>query len=61
MKRLQHKVNLVPVIAKADTLTVAETKRLKFNVSFCCCLGVLNDRIHMDYLPGCLAITMIVS
>jgi septin family protein len=32
MKRLQNKVNLVPVIAKADTLTAAELKRLKERV-----------------------------
>ncbi|CAH1232795.1 SEPT5 [Branchiostoma lanceolatum] len=29
MKRLQDKVNIVPVIAKADTLTPAEVKKLK--------------------------------
>jgi septin family protein len=33
MKRLQTKVNIVPVIAKADTLTTAETKQLKVAVS----------------------------
>ncbi|XP_065343934.1 septin-2 isoform X2 [Cloeon dipterum] len=32
MKRLQNKVNLVPVIAKADTLTPTELKRLKERV-----------------------------
>jgi len=32
MKRLQNKVNLVPVIAKADTLTATELKRLKERV-----------------------------
>ncbi|XP_059481255.1 septin-5 isoform X2 [Neocloeon triangulifer] len=32
MKRLQNKVNLVPVIAKADTLTHAELKKLKDRV-----------------------------
>ncbi|CAB3359685.1 Hypothetical predicted protein [Cloeon dipterum] len=32
MKRLQNKVNLVPVIAKADTLTPTELKRLKDRV-----------------------------
>ena len=32
MKRLHKKVNFVPVIAKADVLTRAETKRLKENM-----------------------------
>ena len=35
MKHLQAQVNIVPVIAKADTLTSAEVKRLKTQV----CLG----------------------
>jgi septin family protein len=29
MRRMHRKVNIVPVIAKADTLTSAEIKRLK--------------------------------
>ena len=29
MKALHHKVNIVPVISKADTLTLSEVKRLK--------------------------------
>lgn len=29
MKALHNRVNIVPVIAKADTLTIAEVKRLK--------------------------------
>lgn len=29
MRRLHSKVNIVPVIAKADTLTAAEVKKLK--------------------------------
>ena len=33
MKQLQAQVNIVPVIAKADTLTSAEMKRLKAQVS----------------------------
>ena len=32
-KRLQYKVNLIPVIAKADTLTVQEVQRLKNNIN----------------------------
>ena len=32
MKRLHMKVNIVPVIAKADTLTPAEVRRLKDKV-----------------------------
>ena len=29
MKQIQHKVNIVPIIGKADTLTEPEMKRLK--------------------------------
>lgn len=32
MKRLHHKVNIVVVIAKADTLTQAEVAKLKVNI-----------------------------
>jgi len=34
MKSLHHKVNIVPVIAKADMLTQAELKKLKKKVNF---------------------------
>jgi len=33
MKSLHHKVNIVPVIAKADMLTQAELKKLKKKVN----------------------------
>ena len=32
MKRLDHKVNIVPVIAKADTLTHAEVRKMKASI-----------------------------
>jgi len=32
MKQLHHLVNIIPVIAKADTLTAAELKALKLKV-----------------------------
>lgn len=32
MKRLHRKVNIVPVIAKADTLTKPEINKLKINI-----------------------------
>lgn len=32
MKELHHLVNIIPVIAKADTLTAPELKRLKLRV-----------------------------
>jgi len=35
MKRLHHCVNIVPVIAKADTLTVEERDAFKKRVSPC--------------------------
>lgn len=46
MKQLHHLVNIIPVIAKADTLTAAELKALKLKVGFytltrrCCSSGV---------------------
>lgn len=33
MKALHEKVNIVPVLAKADTLTPSEVKKKKFKVS----------------------------
>jgi septin 2 len=36
MRALQGKVNIIPIIAKADTLTPAEAKRLKTRVSTSC-------------------------
>ena len=33
LKRLQYKVNLIPVIAKSDTLTEQEVQRLKNNIN----------------------------
>ena len=33
LKRLQYKVNLIPVIAKSDTLTQQEVQRLKNNIN----------------------------
>jgi septin family protein len=35
MKALQDRVNIVPVIAKADTLMAEEMKELKKKVRFC--------------------------
>ncbi len=35
MKALQGKVNIIPIIAKADTLTPSEVKKLKNRVRFC--------------------------
>ena len=34
MKRLHHKVNIVPIIAKADTLTRPELIRMKARVLY---------------------------
>ena len=33
MRRLQYKVNLIPVIAKADCLTLPEVQRLKARIN----------------------------
>lgn len=34
MKRLSHSVNIIPVIAKADTMTIEERQEFKQRVSF---------------------------
>lgn len=42
MKAIHNKVNIVPVIAKADTLSLKERERLKKRVSvFLACRNVL--------------------
>lgn len=49
MKALQSKVNIVPIIAKADTLTPGEIKRLKTRV-----LKELNENnIQIYKVPEC--------
>lgn len=34
MKRLSHSVNIIPVLAKADTMTIEERQEFKQRVSF---------------------------
>jgi len=41
MKRLDHCVNIVPVIAKSDTLTVEEREAFKQRVGHVYCLFVV--------------------
>jgi len=49
MKALQSKVNIIPIIAKADTLTVSEVKRLKTKI-----LNELNrNNIQIYKIPDC--------
>lgn len=49
MKALQSKVNIVPIIAKADTLTPTECRRLKAKI-----LQELNDNhIQIYRIPEC--------
>ncbi|CAF0729145.1 unnamed protein product [Brachionus calyciflorus] len=49
MKELQGKVNIIPIIAKADTLTPNEVKRLKTRI-----LKELNEHdIHIYQIPDC--------
>lgn len=45
MKQLHHLVNIVPVIAKADTLTPTEVRTLKTRVCCVWCLLVAKYRI----------------
>lgn len=49
MKALQNKVNIIPIIAKADTLTAIEVKRLKTRI-----LNELNENnIQIYKIPDC--------
>lgn len=49
MKRLHQKVNIVPVLAKADTLTSLEIKRLKDRVL----LDLEENEVNIYQLPEC--------
>jgi len=49
LKRLQYKVNLVPVIAKADTLTKDELKKLKDNIN----KEIEENDIEIYQFPDC--------
>lgn len=49
MKRLQYKVNLVPVIGKADTLTKPELERLKANIN----KEIEENDIEIYQFPDC--------
>jgi len=46
---LQYKVNLIPVIAKADTLTAEEVKRLKDNIN----KEIEENDIEIYQFPDC--------
>lgn len=49
MKRLHRKVNIVPVIAKADTLTAPEVKRLKERIM----ADIEEHQIQIYQFPEC--------
>ena len=49
MRRLHRKVNIVPVIAKADTLTAAEVKRLKERIM----ADIEDHQIQIYQFPDC--------
>lgn len=49
MKRLQYKVNLIPVIAKADTLTAQEIQRLKAQIN----KEIEENDIEIYQFPDC--------
>ena len=49
LKRLQYKVNLIPVIAKADTLTKEEVQRLKRNIN----KEIEENDIEIYQFPDC--------
>lgn len=49
MKRMHRKVNIVPVIAKADTLTSAEIKRLKDHIM----ADIEDNKIQIYQFPDC--------
>ena len=46
---MQYKVNLIPVIAKADTLTAEEVKRLKDNIN----KEIEENDIEIYQFPDC--------
>ena len=50
LKRLQYKVNLIPVIAKSDTLTQQEVQRLKNNIN----KEIEENDIEIYQFPGIL-------
>ena len=49
LKRLQYKVNLIPVIAKADTLTKEEVQKLKQNIN----KEIEDNDIEIYQFPDC--------
>ena len=49
LKRLQYKVNLIPVIAKADTLTAEEVRKLKENIN----REIEENDIEIYQFPDC--------
>merc|ERR1711993_148303 len=49
LKRLQYKVNLIPVIAKADTLTKPELERLRANIN----KEIEENDIEIYQFPDC--------
>ncbi|XP_053375514.1 septin-5-like isoform X2 [Mercenaria mercenaria] len=49
MKKLHHKVNIIPLIAKSDMLTKQEVKRLKERVL----LEIEKHNIHIYQYPDC--------
>lgn len=49
MKRLHRKVNIVPVIAKADTLTASEVKRLKERII----ADIEDHQVQIYQFPEC--------
>jgi len=48
MKALHHKVNIVPIIAKADALTPEELVQMKQNVCRNKFEIIFIDKIHLD-------------
>ena len=49
LRRLQYKVNIIPVIAKADTLTPSEVKQLKEQIN----RGIGENDIEICQFPDC--------
>ena len=49
MKRLHHKVNIVPVLAKADTLTKMEICKMKARIMD----QIASNDIHIYEFPDC--------
>lgn len=53
MKRLHDKVNVIPLIAKADTLTPEECQLFKKQVFVCACVASVGQAVLLSERKKC--------